>query len=101
MQFEGINNAGFGNYPDGFVPNGDPSLAASVPGCIVADDFSKQLGDPLEGRLAAALQYRSDKTCPIDSSITASKRAGIAAASPEPQFVKTPLRENRWLPKRF
>ena len=36
-----------------------------VPGCEVADDFSHALGDPEEGRLKAALDYRDSGTCPL------------------------------------
>ena len=30
----------------------------------MSDDFTRQLGDPQEGRFRAALQYRQDSTCP-------------------------------------
>jgi carboxyl-terminal processing protease len=38
-----------------------------IPGCSVADDFSRALGDPQEKRLAAALQYRATQSCPAPS----------------------------------
>ncbi len=53
IQFKGVNNKGFGDYADGIAPT-----------CVVADDFSRPLGDPTEGRLAAALGYRATATCP-------------------------------------
>ena len=43
IQFQGVNQKGFGDYGDGFAPT-----------CAVADDFDHALGDPAEGRLAAA-----------------------------------------------
>ena len=45
-----------------------------MPGCLVADDFEHQLGDPAEARLAAALQYRRDRTCPA---VSATRRSAI------------------------
>jgi hypothetical protein len=41
----------------------------SVPGCSVADDFNHALGDPLEGRIAAALNFRAsnNQSCPAAS----------------------------------
>ncbi|MES2831696.1 MAG: S41 family peptidase [Pseudomonadota bacterium] len=102
VQLEGVNHLGFGDYPDGFVPDGNPSLPTSIPGCVVADDFSRQLGDPMEARLAAALQYRIGGICPIGAVSVASKQATRAGAETltEPQLVRSPLRENRWLAPR-
>jgi hypothetical protein len=58
IQFQGVNDKGFGDYADGFVP-GEVN-----PGCVVADDFAHALSDPAEGRLAAALAYRASGACP-------------------------------------
>ncbi|HEX2687669.1 MAG TPA: S41 family peptidase [Kofleriaceae bacterium] len=58
IQFQGVNQKGFGDYADGFIPGG------KLHGCVVADDFTHGLGDPAEGRLAAALAYRANGTCP-------------------------------------
>lgn len=54
IQFKGENNKGFGDFADGFAPT-----------CAVKDDFNHALGDAAEGQLAAALQYRTTKTCPV------------------------------------
>jgi hypothetical protein len=62
IEFRGVNDVGFGDYSDGFSADG--STSATLPGCVVADDFAHPLGDPAEGRLAAALQYRASQTCP-------------------------------------
>ncbi|MBB3194769.1 S41 family peptidase [Roseateles terrae] len=62
IEFVGTNNKGFGDYADGFVAAG--SGATGVPGCSMDDDFSRPLGDASERMLAAALQYRSNGTCP-------------------------------------
>jgi carboxyl-terminal processing protease len=91
IQFKGVNDVGFGDYTDGFVPNNATSLNGGVPlpGCAVADDFTHALGDPAEGRLAAALQYASTGTCP----------AATALASPalEAQVMKPVWLMNRIL----
>ena len=71
VQFRGVNAKGFGDYGDGFVPvEGATGTGSNVPGCRVADDFSRPLGDPLEGRLATALSYRDSSTCPVPASTT-------------------------------
>ena len=40
-----------------------------MPGCSVADDFSAALGDPTEGRFAAALNFRATQSCPTLSGL--------------------------------
>jgi hypothetical protein len=87
IQFKGVNDAGFGDYADGFVPGGTGATANNVPGCMVADDFTHALGDPAESRLAAALQYRTSSTCPPFM-----KHYGT-----ERMLIRSPLRENRFL----
>jgi hypothetical protein len=53
VEFQGVNDKGFGDYADG--------MAAT---CQVADDLSRDIGDPAEGLLAAALSYRQTGACP-------------------------------------
>lgn len=71
IQFRGENAAGFGDYTDGFSPANTPSasMGTSVPGCSVADDFTRELADPQEARIAAALNLRASNnaTCPVAS----------------------------------
>jgi C-terminal processing protease CtpA/Prc len=65
IQFQGLNNKGFGDYTDGFTPQNSPSIfAVKTPGCQVTDDFSRELGNTSEALLAAALQHRLDGSCP-------------------------------------
>ena len=72
IQFKGENDKGFGDYTDGFSPNNTVGIFGTVvPGCSVADDFTHALGDPAEGRLAAALIYRENQTCPAPSGLAA------------------------------
>jgi carboxyl-terminal processing protease len=69
IQFQGVNNKGFGDYADGFIAqNSAAAFGVRMPGCSVADDFNKELGNPTEGLFAAALQYRSNGTCPTPAS---------------------------------
>lgn len=63
--FQGVNDQGFGNYPDGFSPAGTKGITGvTLPGCSVADDFSQALGHPDEARLAAALEFLDSGSCP-------------------------------------
>jgi len=65
IQFKGINDAGFGDYSDGFSPaNTSGTVGEVVTGCSVADDFSNPLGDIQETQLATALSYRNTGNCP-------------------------------------
>lgn len=70
IQFQGLNAKNFGDYTDGFSPaNSTGTVGALVPGCSVADDFSAALGDPTEGRFAAALNFRATQSCPTLSGL--------------------------------
>ncbi|MGB5352083.1 MAG: S41 family peptidase, partial [Woeseia sp.] len=98
IQFRGENDAGFGDYSDGFSPQNASTPATTLPGCQVADDFSRALGDPLEARLAAALEYRNSGTCPAPTAIAVpgvSKSSGPAFRDEEIVMPRSPLREMR------
>jgi hypothetical protein len=99
IQFQGVNDKGFGDYADGFTPSGSSTAGggASLPGCLVADDFSRDLGDPLEGRLAAALGFRSNGSCPAASS----RGEARIAEGEDVMLVRNPFLENRilWRPQ--
>ncbi len=82
-----VNDTGFGEYADGFVPGGTGSAANTVHCCAVADDFTGALGDPPEARLSAALQYRAAGTCPPATKAQATERV----------LVRPPVRENLFL----
>ena len=93
VQFEGVNNVGFGAFADGFIPGGTGTAANNLPGCVMADDFNHPLGDPAEARIAAALQYRATGACPA---ITPSSKAGaLRGRSYDGQALSRPaLRDN-------
>lgn len=99
IQFRGVNDQNFGDYSDGFSPaNTVGAAGVSVPGCSVADDFGAALGDPTEGRLAAALQYRETGTCPSPSGIGAPPTAAATVGDGERILLpKSPWRQNRIL----
>jgi len=84
IQFQGVNQQGFGDYGDGFAPT-----------CPVADDFGHALGDVAEGRLAAALAFRSTGACPAASAAKAASALAKAEAARVPYLIRSPLRENR------
>ena len=92
IQFEGVNNVGFGAYADGFIPAGTGTTANNLPGCVVADDFTKQLGDPTEANLAAALRYRANGSCPAASS---SATSATHMANAQMALHRPAARENR------
>ncbi len=82
IQFQGVNNVGFGDYASGFTPT-----------CSAADDVDHPLGDVTEGRLAATLSYRATGTCPA---VAASEKS----AQERPLFERLlgrPDRERRVL----
>jgi hypothetical protein len=101
IQFQGVNNAGFGDYADGFSPANDGGLGVKLPGCTVADDFNHALGDVAENRLAAAMYYRSNGFCsPSISTVEAPQKQlqSVSAESGEPlSLPRNPWRDNRIL----
>jgi C-terminal processing protease CtpA/Prc len=98
IQFQGVNAKGFGDYPDGFSPaNAGGRTGVSIPGCSVADDFGHALGDPAEGRLAAALDYSVHPTCPRSATGFAELEAMGDATTTDGRVYKSPWHENRIL----
>jgi len=66
IQLRGTNDAGFGDYSDGFTPaDGGATSDTRPPGCIVADDFGHRFADPDEAQLATALHYLDNGSCPV------------------------------------
>ena len=88
IQFQGVNNKNFGDYADGFVPG------IIFHGCTVPDDFTHALGDPAEGRVAAALLYRATGGCPTAVARRAQDPLAAALGVVTP---KSPWRQNRIL----
>jgi C-terminal processing protease CtpA/Prc len=81
IEFQGVNDKGFGEFADGFAPT-----------CVVADDLGRALGNPAEGMLAAALTYRNTGSCPATVAVTRQN-----AARPSLDLVlRQPVRENKY-----
>lgn len=102
VQIRAINDAGFGDYTDGFTPAGFGAVSDTrPPGCQVGDDFEHRLGDPAEARLATALFYRDSGTCPASSFSlsTGGSSKTFANRSTEPLIFKPePLRNLIFIP---
>jgi hypothetical protein len=96
IQFQGVNDQGFGDYPDGFSPaNATGTVGVQLPGCSVADDFSHALGDPAEARLAAALGYLANQGCPPATAAPSGAVAARAVSAADGLLRRSPWRENR------
>jgi carboxyl-terminal processing protease len=102
IQFQGVNQLGFGDYSDGFAPNNSTStIAYKIPGCTVPDDFNNELGNTREALLATALGYRATGTCtPAASSVgggqsfsptfSPAERLSTTDAASDPFAVRVP-----------
>jgi carboxyl-terminal processing protease len=98
IEFKGVNDRGFGDYPDGFSPaNAIVPAGVQTPGCGVADDLEHTLGDPKEARLAAALGYLSNGTCPAASAMPQAVGEAQALGLSDGTLYRSPWRENRIL----
>jgi hypothetical protein len=103
IQFQGVNAMGDGEYPDGFAAQNQTGPSSiKLAGCSVADDFTKPLGDPTEGRLAAALAFRASDnnpaSCPTASGFAPGaqpKPGQVQLSAADGKMFKNPFRENR------
>ncbi|QDE32738.1 S41 family peptidase [Shewanella polaris] len=95
IQFKGVNDKGFGEYSDGFVPSTNPTVDSEVPGCVLADDFEHALGDTNERLLSAALFYRDNNSCPATA--TAVARAPARNTFVDPGFMLQDIRNQNVL----
>jgi C-terminal processing protease CtpA/Prc len=77
IEFQGVNNKGFGDYADGFAPT-----------CNVADDLQHAVGDTSEGLLAAALAYRATGVCPAQVTSTAATLTAVTVPAQQRQLVR-------------
>ncbi|MFC6632859.1 S41 family peptidase [Microbulbifer taiwanensis] len=99
IQFRGVNEKGFGDYSDGFIPASYDDGGAVVLGCEVGDDFSRPLGDVGEARLATALNYIETDSCGAFSanSFAGEAQYGVRLSAGEGRIAKSPWRQNRIL----
>ena len=95
IEFQGVNAQGFGDYTDGFTPNG--SGGAGIAGCTVADDFTQPLGSASEGMRKAALDYRANGACPVVSVAQESAQSLGVLGQRGAALRGRPLLSNRFL----
>jgi len=97
IEFKGVNDKSFGDYPDGFTPsNATTMTGVSVTGCSVADDFTHDLGNANEKLLASAISYSGSSVCPLPPSGVSGPASIKRETMPSAQLLraKSPLREN-------
>ncbi|MFT2091764.1 S41 family peptidase [Paraglaciecola sp. 2405UD69-4] len=80
IQFQGVNAKGFGDYADGFKPSISPSFEDELPGCVVTDDFTNELGEESEHLLATALNYTETSQCLTFLDASSSRSRAIAGS---------------------
>ncbi len=97
IQFRGVNEAGFGDYTDGFSAQNQSSPGTAIPGCSIGDDFDHLLGDPDEARFATALAYRESQMCPAASGAAPPgfSKLGVPDSLTDGMVVKPPHLTNR------
>lgn len=97
IQFQGVNDKGFGDYADGFTPSESGDWGAEVNGCQVADDWNHALGDINEARFATALNYINYNACANIGVMSLQRQATVAPdeASREGILPRSLWRENR------
>ncbi len=96
VQFRGVNAKNFGDYSDGFVPSNSDNGQANVRGCSIADDFTHDLGDENEARLAAALYFRENNTCPsANVSLGLMMKPGVVNSVHDGLMRKEPALQNK------
>jgi carboxyl-terminal processing protease len=98
IQFRGVNQKSFGDYSDGFSPANQAGAGTLVQGCSVADDFTAILGDPVEGRLAATLNYRDFQSCPAATGVVP---PGLTRRGPAQFVVDGIVPKSPWLTNRI
>lgn len=94
VQFQTVNEKGFGDFSEGFKPTENPVAQDEVQGCEVGDDYANQLGDPAEARLATALGLIDNLDCATATPIIANPPRPLAqkviGGSNAPMSVKAP-----------
>jgi hypothetical protein len=103
IQFRGVNARNFGDYTDGFTPstamNTSSGSSATLPGCVVNDDFTHPLGDQSESLLFVALGYRTNQSCSVPPAGLAPGMSvkQMTRGAAEGVLVRSPMREIRVL----
>ncbi len=82
IEFQGVNDQGFGDYASGFAAT-----------CAASDDLTRALGDSSEGMLAVALSRRANGSCPTASD----RESPQARAGALDRVLRHPARESKIL----
>jgi carboxyl-terminal processing protease len=95
IQFQGVNDVGFGDYADGFIPlNSNATTGVRMLGCAVSDDLTRELGNSSEALLAAALSYRSSGSCPVPPASASAFGSGAPSGMGGQLVTTSALRSN-------
>ena len=96
IQFRSVNAKNFGDYTDGFVPSTVDDNQANVLGCLVADDYSKPLGNAGENRLEVALAYQAGMGCiiPISAGRDVLGKPGVSLDAVDGIVRRSPFDSN-------
>jgi carboxyl-terminal processing protease len=84
IEFQGVNDVGFGDFADGFAPTAT---------CNVPDDLSRALGDSSEGMLAAALSHRATNSC---GGTSIGRESAASRSSAFGSVIRHPVREGKY-----
>lgn len=97
IQFVTINAKGFGDFAEGFQPSSVDDGMAQILGCMVVDDYTKQLGDAAENRLEVALAFREGMGCitPVSTSFTGLSKPDISLDTRDGLIYRHPVESIR------
>jgi hypothetical protein len=95
VNFKGVNHKEFGDYTNGFSPaNEAQAVGVKITGCYALDDFTHQLGEPEENKIATALAYRRTGTCPIVHARPSSAKPSQEGFTIEPEWINNAIMGN-------
>lgn len=96
VQFRSVNAKGWGDYAEGFTPGPIDDDEANILGCMVADDYTKPLGDVDENRLEVALAYQAGMGCitPVSASSDVISKPGMPLNATDGEIFKSNFDSN-------
>ncbi|UDF02496.1 S41 family peptidase [Asticcacaulis sp. AND118] len=98
VQFQGVNDLGFGDYADGFVPNNTTATSGvKLPGCVASDDLTRDLGAAAEGLVSTALSYRRTASCPATAISFAAADTAVQSAGPVSSGTGPAIVPPKWI----
>ncbi len=99
IQFRGVNDKNYGDYTSGFRPAATDDGEAQVAGCGVADDYTKQLGDPVENLFEVALAHQAGQGCTTPAAVGPGllSKPGMRLDATNGVIYRSPFDSNRIL----